>query len=251
MPSRDPQEMHDATQRDIAALALGEPIDAAQRAHMMGCPTCQADVAAYRHIAGLARAGRAPAGAADQPPAHVWARIVDELGLAAGTAGAPAADSDVRSSGPRRRPATARRRVLVAAAAVVALVAAGAGGWAVGHAGSPQGAQRSAQARLAAQPGTAQRVHGTASVHPSALGHTLTVDASGLPATAGYYEVWLFDPSINQMVAVGSLGDGGRGSFTVPAGLDLASYHVVDVSAQRFDGNNRHERSVLRGPLGS
>ena len=77
----------------------------------------------------------------------------------------------------------------------------------------------------------------------------MSVSADGLPADDGYYEVWLFNPSINQMVAVGTLGAGGRGCFTVPDGIDLRAYHVVDVSAQKYNGNNTHERSVLRGPL--
>jgi hypothetical protein len=51
------------------------------------------------------------------------------------------------------------------------------------------------------------------------------------------------------MVAVGTLGDDDRGSFTVPAGLDLTAYHVVDVSAQNYDGNPAHQQSVLRGQL--
>ncbi len=92
-------------------------------------------------------------------------------------------------------------------------------------------------------------MQGTAVVRRSPDGYTLQVNTEKLPAPPGYYEVWLYNPSINQMIAVGTLGSGARGSFTVPDGIDLIAYHLVDVSAQRYDGNNTHERSVLRGPL--
>jgi hypothetical protein len=32
-------------------------------------------------------------------------------------------------------------------------------------------------------------------------------------------------------VAIGTVGDGGRRTFTVPAGIDLQNYDIVDVSA--------------------
>jgi hypothetical protein len=152
----------------------------------------------------------------------------------------------VRSSASARR---RWRRPLLAAAAAVAVFAAGLGGWAIGRSGPDRSVPRAAQAALAAQPGTSTAVHGTATIHPSDDGYTMVVDTRRLPARDGYYEVWLFNPSVNRMVAVGTLGTGGRGSFTVPEGIDLSAYHVVDVSAQRFNGNPAHARSVLRGAL--
>jgi Anti-sigma-K factor rskA len=75
------------------------------------------------------------------------------------------------------------------------------------------------------------------------------VTTSGLPPRNGYYEVWLYDPTANNMVAIGALGDGGRGTFTLPAGINLQNYHVVDVSAQDYVGGSviAHAQSVLRG----
>jgi hypothetical protein len=67
----------------------------------------------------------------------------------------------------------------------------------------------------------------------------------------GYYEVWLLDERTNSMVAVGALGENGQGTFTMPAGLDMAGYSVVDVSAERYDGDPAHASSVLRGTLSS
>ncbi len=142
-----------------------------------------------------------------------------------------------------------RLRSLLAAAAVVALVAAGAVGWTIGHTGRSSGATSASEAVLAPLPGSVSAAQGKADVRSSREGYALHVSTDRLPAPQGYYEVWLYNPSINQMVAVGALGSGQRGTFTVPEGIDLNAYHVVDVSAQRYDGNNTHERSVLRGSL--
>lgn len=86
-------------------------------------------------------------------------------------------------------------------------------------------------------------------VRASDNGRAVDVRTSGLPAVAGYYEVWLFDPAANKMVAIGTLGTGYAGTFTVPNGLDLTKFHVVDVSDQKLNGDNTHQRSVLRGTL--
>jgi anti-sigma-K factor RskA len=244
-----PSDLHATAQQDIASLALGEPIDPAIDEHVRSCPLCLRDLDAYRHVAALARAGKDAADTPSGPPPQVWERIAAELGVA------PAAETTTPPSIVRAAPTPAAprpprlRRALLAAAAVVAVAGAGVAGWAIGHRTATTATDRSSQARLTAQPGTPAAASGKAIVHRSDNGYTLSVDAAGLPAAQGYYEVWLFNPSINQMVAVGTLGSGGRGSFTVPDGIDLSAYHVVDVSAQKYDGNNNHERSVLRGAL--
>ncbi len=138
---------------------------------------------------------------------------------------------------------------MLAAAAVIAVAAAALGGWLVGRSSPSTQANRSAHAVLQAQLGIADEVHGTATMHTSTAGYTMDVRTHGLPAYNGYYEVWLYNPSVGTMVAIGTLGTGGKGSFTVPGGIDTQAYHVVDVSAQRYNGDNRHQRSVLRGAL--
>lgn len=244
---------HEAAQHDLASLALGEPIDPTLDEHVRTCAVCRDDLAAYRAVAELARASKRATDLPSGPPPRVWDRITAELGLSGEPRPAPADAATSSASEGSSAPAVVRpvrrRRALAAVAAVVALVGTGVAGWAIGHRESGSAANRAAQAQLAAQPGTDTRVRGEAVVHTSADGYTLSVTADGLPAPEGYYEVWLFNPSINQMVAVGTLGAGARGSFTVPNGIDLSAYHVVDVSAQNYDGNNRHERSVLRGAL--
>jgi hypothetical protein len=83
----------------------------------------------------------------------------------------------------------------------------------------------------------------------------MTVTASGVDDLGGgdYLEVWLLEPATGRMVAIGALArDGARylGTFTVPAGLPVDAFAVVDVSAERWDGDPTHSRrSILRGPL--
>lgn len=249
---------HETAHHDIASLALGERVDPTVDEHVRTCVACRRDLDAYRQVAELARTGKHAADDHSGPPPQVWDRIATELGLAdvpAGPGHAPA--GTMSSDDPPAQPPSAMavvhplrwRRALVAAAVVAALAGSGVAGWAIGDRTSTTAASRSSQALLAAQPGTSRTARGKATLHTAADGYTLSVSASGLPAPKGYYAVWLFNPSINQMVAVGTLGAGDRGSFTVPDGIDLSAYHVVDVSAQKYDGNNTHERSVLRGPL--
>jgi len=233
------RDVHARAQDDLASLALGENVSPEVSAHVAGCDRCRQELAAYHHVVELARSGdRVDDGAV--PPPAVWERIE-----AAVTTPAPAAAPAGVVSLPSRR----LRHGWLAAAATVLVLGAGAGGWAVGHSGTGGSTAQTARASLHAQPGSTENVDGIATVRPSAHGYQLDVTTSGLPARDGYYEVWLYAPSSNTMVAVGTLGTGGRGTFTVPAGIDLSAYHVVDVSAQNYDGNAAHQRSVLQGPL--
>jgi hypothetical protein len=64
----------------VALAALGEPLDAAPRAHLVACADCAREVASLAAAAAVARAG--DGGELVPPPAAVWARVRDELGLA-------------------------------------------------------------------------------------------------------------------------------------------------------------------------
>jgi len=233
-------DVHIRALDDLASLALGEQVSPEVTAHVAGCDRCRQELAAYRRVVELARVeDRVDDGEA--PPAAVWERIE------AATATSPGAIPPVATVVPLggRRP----RRGWLAAAAAVLVLGAGFGGWALGRSGTGGPTAQTARAALHAQPGSTENVDGIATVRPAAHGYQLDVATSGLPARNGYYEVWLYAPSSNIMVAVGTLGIGGQGSFTVPAGIDLSAYHVVDVSAQNYDGNAAHQRSVLQGPL--
>ena len=230
-------------------LALGQspvPEHAAVAAHIESCVTCQADLAALRHTVGLARDSVAAIGADAEPAPRVWQGIADELGL-------PEARVRGRSRTHSRRRARThsrwRSRAALAAAAVVIAAAGVVGGYLAGRENPPSVATVSATAQLNRMPGGPGQVHGTATVHATASGTQLSVHTSGLPLRHGYYEVWLFDPTANKMVAIGTLPQAGAATYPVPPGLDVRDYHVVDVSAQNYDGNAAHERSVLRGRL--
>ncbi len=264
-----PQDPHVLAQEELATLAFGEPVDAVTGAHVENCPQCREQVAALRQLIAVARAADRGSVPLAPPPPRVWEGVLAAIGEdasrnAASTsrqarpgpqsrvvAGEFGAKKGVAAPPSRSRERQSRRwvRPLLAAAAAVVLLAAGTVGWALGRSINATPATRASVAVLTSQPGTPAAVVGRAVVHNSPNGDTLQVNTKNMPAPAGYYEVWLYNPSINQMVAVGTLGNGARGSFTVPSGIDLNAYHVVDVSAQRYDGNNTHERSVLRGSL--
>lgn len=72
------------------------------------------------------------------------------------------------------------------------------------------------------------------------------------PPGDGFREVWLIRGDASAMVSLGIL-EGEIGTFTVPAGIDLADYSLVDISAEPLDGDPLHEgggRRGLTGPCG-
>lgn len=260
-----PGDLHDPQQDEdrldsLVLSALGEPVDPAFAAHLAGCPRCQAELDGLSHTAGLARESNRTELADAGPSPSVWDSIVAELGLdvptspagahltsVTGTAVDPPASSSATVT--RARPTSGGRGWLVAAAAAVVAIVAGGVGYVIADDGTTAPQTVAATARLAPMPGGPGQVAGDAEIVETASGPQLSVTAVGLPASGGYYEVWLFNPDRNQMVAVGTLPSGLTGTFPVPAGLDPAAYRVVDVSAQKFDGNPAHQQSVLRGQL--
>jgi hypothetical protein len=105
-------------------------------------------------------------------------------------------------------------------------------------------------ATLAPVPGGPGGVSGRAVVVRGDAGPELRLTTTGLPAlNQGYYEVWVFDGGKN-MVAVGVLGPGPSSILPLPPTLDLRTFAVVDVSQEKYDGDQTHsETSVLRGTL--
>ncbi|MGW3866652.1 anti-sigma factor [Streptomyces sp. NPDC005047] len=81
-------------------------------------------------------------------------------------------------------------------------------------------------------------------------GHrTLSIRVKGLPATSGYFEVWLMDSTHTKLVSMGVLGRDGRATLPVPDNIDLTEYSVVDVSIQPYNGKPDHSGdSIVRGP---
>lgn len=249
MPHLDPDA--------VALAALGEPLDAAPRAHLASCADCAREVASLAAAAAVARAG--DAGELVPPPAAVWGRVRDELGLADdvvpdGTDLARGDGSAVdRSAGdgsgdpapesPRRH----RRGPWLAAAAAGLVVGGVAGGLAVSAALRPDSETVVAEVRLEALPGWS--ASGDAQVEEDAQGRrTLVVRVTDADAD-GFREVWLLDAGATRLVSLGLL-DGDEGRFALPPGLDLAEFPVVDVSAEPFDGDPAHSGdSIVRGEL--
>ncbi|GAB3492910.1 anti-sigma factor [Flexivirga lutea] len=247
---------HAAERADaIIDVACGQPIEAVDAERIRDCAECVEDVRRHRRTIDVLRS--APVDSADpELPPDLWGRIAADLQLREATPqplAPPDRIRDRRSAGPFSHPAgtarLGRRRAVAAAVAVVVAGGAGVIGYLVGASHSPTTGTQQANADLRRQPGAPAAASGTATVRASKDGRAVDVRTSRLPATSGYYEVWLFDPQANTMVAIGTLGAGHDGSFPVPAGLDLGKFHVVDVSAQKLNGDNTHQRSVLRGSL--
>lgn len=253
----------------LALAALGEDIPSDEAAHLHSCAQCTADVAELVEVVTLGR--EAPAELPEVPD-HVWAGIRQELSLVGAPDGSDAhpnvrtlTQPDLPHSTPpagtgdsnvipldRRR----SRGPLWGVAAVAAAAGAIVGGvvvWSAvergtGSTGGPN-EQFVAQAVLAPLTDTVS-APGKATVLDSADGEVVRVDARSLPANDGFYEVWLLDAQATKLVALGALPAGSIGTFTVPPGLSIADFPLVDISLESYDGDPSHSKnSLMRGEL--
>lgn len=276
MPHCDP-----ATQ---ALAALGEEIPAADATHLRTCPRCAGEVAELTAVVTLGR--QAPAALPDVP-AQIWSAIRAELsadrpsdaaethpsraprdttGPATGSQGPGSQGPGNQATGPVAAgtpdpavvPLDSRRRrrspwAIAGIAAAVGALFGGAVVWSAVDSGGtgPRSQERFvAQAVLAPLPGASVSTPGHATVMDSADGEVIRVDARSLPAGDGFYEVWLLDADATRLVALGALPAGSVGTFTVPPGLSLADYPVVDISLEAYDGDPSHStHSLMRGTL--
>nr|NLD40699.1 anti-sigma factor [Actinomycetales bacterium] len=246
--------------------------------HAESCPECRVEVEAYLAVADALRNPEQ----LQQPPQDVWARIAAELGdeiqgavspdvesgptaapttaaptTAAPTTAAPTtvgdeqtgAESDVAPVVPLRPRGGGSdgrwvRRLTMAAAASFALGVAATAGiseWL----NRPQSEMVQAVG-LEPLPGWTEE--GTATIYRIDGELRLVVD---MPETEidGFREVWLIDRNVERLVSLGAM-TGDRGEFTIPDGLDLNEYVIVDVSREHFDGDPTHSGdSIVRGQL--
>jgi Anti-sigma-K factor rskA len=225
---------------DLALIALGEPAASpVDESHLAGCARCQSELEQLRGVVATGRSA-SPDDTPEPPPAYLWMRIVDELGL-------PAASESVPTLASRRRPPGWRAVAGVAAAAAAIGVLATLGVQAL------TGSEDSGRlvARVALTPLPDHRGTGTASVVRVGSSRSLDLTVRGLTKADGFYEVWLLDKDAKRLVSLGLLR-GTHGQFTLPAGVDLRDYPVVDVSIEPADGNPAHSgNSVVRGQLPS
>jgi hypothetical protein len=246
----------------LALAALGEPLTDADRAHVATCETCRQEISSLARAVATARTVT-PADALVAPPAEVWAAIRSELDLtpalepdgrdtgrdpvapvASSSGGAAASDvSEIRA--PRRR----RAPWIAAAAAVGVVIGAAGGAWWVERSTNPP---QTVVAETALDPLPGWTATGQAVVEKTPDGRrVLVLSLSGDTDGDGFREVWLIDRDVTRLVSLGVL-DGSEGRFTVPDGLDLSDFAVVDVSEEGFDGDPAHSGdSIVRGVLGT
>lgn len=227
----------------LALVALGEPVPDADRVHLDHCPRCAAEAESLTAVVTVGRSVT-PADTLVAPAPAVWDRIRSELDLE----GAAAADRDAVTGPAPIVPLRRRVAPWIAAAAACGVVLGGVGGawWAGRDDVAP--ADVVAEATLAPLPGWASS--GDARVEVAADGdRVLVVTLEGDGADDGYHEVWLIDREVTRLVSLGVL-TGTEGRFTVPTGLDLSEFPVVDVSDEPLDGDPAHSGdSIIRGVL--
>ncbi|MCU1530708.1 MAG: hypothetical protein JWO49_279 [Arthrobacter sp.] len=274
----------------LSLLALGEPLGTdTDAAHLANCPECSETLSALQHTVHVATLD--PAGIPlEEPGSHNWAAIHQALGLSTtlaadplsqDTAGPPAPpgnrttepvtpgtplthDDEAGVAPTPLRPGTKDRQarpggwITVAAAGIV--LGAAAGWTAAGVLGRPV-----PPAPAPAQSSPAYIVLAQTSLTPLAS-HTGSGDArvEQLPdgtrrlvirlsddKITGFREVWVASPDLSRMVSLGVLANE-SGVFTLPAGIDLGQYPIVDVSDQPYNGNPAHSGdSIVRGQLTS
>lgn len=244
--------MPHCTPEQLALAALGEPLPAADAAHLASCAPCTAEVASLRRsVDAVAVPQLAAPDTAVPPPPHVWEAIAAATGVSVDAASpAPAeeaavADATVLPFRSRRRPL-----LLLVAASVVVGAVVGAGAVAVLRGGTSEDIR--AVETTALDPLGDNEASGTAEVVVRKDGsRALEVRLDAPKPSDEFYEVWLIDPSVTDMVSLG-VARSGTQTFELPAGLDLHAFPIVDVSLEPLDGNPLHSTvSVARGQLES
>jgi len=240
----------------LAAVALGDG-DTADIEHVALCPVCQREVDALVEVRDLI--GQAPVEGLQEPPAHIWSAISDEIAASSAedsATGIQSADPTEGLAGLKGASAVAdlskRRRarwLSLAAAAVVGGIL-GAGAMAL-TSGSSAPERIVASATL--EPISGGFAGGTARVADQAGQRELLLTMPEAPSPSGYYEAWLLDPSGGGMIALGTVPtNGGSATLPIPEGVDIAVFSAVDVSDEPFDGNPAHSAiSVMRGTFSS
>jgi len=267
----------------LSLMALGEtPGTDADADHLATCPECAATLRSFQRVADIATLE--PAGVTlDRPSARTWTAIHQALGLSPALAADPLARPGGQADQPAAPPAEVetpstsddglaaapiplrpggknrRRPRLWMAAAAAGIVLGTAAGWTaagvLGQGGTPSPAptQSGPVARVLAEtpltPLAAHTGSGEAQVEQLPDGtRQLTIHLSA-EQTSGYRQVWVGTSDLSGMVSLGVLADG-TGTFTIPTGIDLAQYPVVDISNQAYNGNPAHsDDSVARGKL--
>jgi hypothetical protein len=260
------------TPEQLALAALREPLPEADAAHLAACERCRAEVASLqRSVDALAVPQLAAPGASVAPPPAVWAAIAAATGVTATPrpevvaasaqapplAAAPAAveppvvEPPATPAGGSVLPFRSRRRpLLLVAAATVAGAVIGAGAVAALRNGGTETPDVVPVAAVDLDPLADNDASGRAEVIERTDGtRVLEVQLRAGDLDDRYYEVWLIDEAVQDMVPVG-VARSGTVTFELPNGLDLGRFPIVDVSVEPLDGNPTHSGvSVARGVL--
>jgi hypothetical protein len=257
------------TPEQLSLAALREPLPAADAAHLESCAQCREELASLRRsVDALAVPELAAPSAAAPPPPGVWAGIAAATGVT--TAPRPEVVATIAAPPPAAVPPppaavpptpapppapvvplrTRRSRLLLAAAAsLVVGVGIGAGAVALGT-GDDDGPTVAA---AGLDPLDDSGATGEARVVERGDGtRVLEVDLSATDPQDGFYEVWLLDEAVEDLVSLGVVRGGDEVALTLPPGVDLGEYPIVDVSVEPLDGDPGHSGvSVARGTLES
>lgn len=232
----------------IALLALGEPVASdEENAHLASCAECATDVAEMSHAAAVARSTMAE-DELEAPGGEVWNRIHRELALSADVLADPLEDTDQKARPARTDHRRRLPRIFWTLAASLALIAA-AGSVAWIAVSTSLTSIPVATATLDAFPDHPQAA-GTAEVDEDDDGaRTLTITLDGDASSDDYREVWLIRNDGQALISLGILQESTE-QFSIPAGVDLDEYGLVDISLEPVDGDPSHSgNSIVRGEL--
>ena len=250
----------------LALMSLGENVmTSEERLHLRSCAMCQTDLSSLRSVVGSAQSG--PPVALLDPPPEVWHRIRDELDLSLGEASDEAGErastgletpTPVAEDEPGAKVVSLdEHRARRSGPGTWLLAAAGVGGILVGGVitasvvGSSGEQDLTVATTVDLEPLPDWDTAGTADLAVNEDGQQVLVvslnDSSA--GTDGYQEVWLIDENVEGMVSLGIL-EGSDGQFVVPDGVDVASFPIVDISNEPFDGDPTHSGdSITRGQI--
>lgn len=225
---------------------LAEPADVAASLH-------PEDAAELEAILRVLAALDGPAPDLADPPPHLWGRIAAELGPeteavahdgppqgeATGEDAAPDGVATVRPIGSGPSAARGRWWPVAAAAAAGLVIGGGAVGAALGGGDDLIGTAVMASVTTDGSPARAEMTRAAdGEMH-------LAVHVPQVPAPEdGYLEVWIRDEAASRMISLGTVTRQDT-TLTVPEGVDLASYPVLDVSHEHFDGDPSHSTLSL------
>lgn len=236
--------LHERVRGDGGPLAA--PADVAASLH-------PEDAAELEAILRVLAALDGPAPDLADPPPHLWGRIAAELGPeteavahdgplqgeATGEDVAPDGVATVRPIGSGPSAARGRWWPVAAAAAAGLVIGGGAVGAAPGGGDDLIGTAVMASVTTDGSPARAEMTRAAdGEMH-------LAVHVPQVPAPEdGYLEVWIRDEAASRMISLGTVTRQDT-TLTVPEGVDLASYPVLDVSHEHFDGDPSHSTLSL------